>query len=236
MTTTTFFCVPPQCDYTQFDTSSLGGASSSTDQAVTTATSQSVNLIPEAISGSGSTWGTAEDGSLPGTWNVAPGATVTIAAGLQNDQNWLRAGFLYGQFGSSFYEFAAPFFGSDAGNETVSNYNTYSPGDNISSRVLDAATSPYGALYDWTQGHYIASVTFSSAETDTPRTNESVAAISLCTTCTVNNNGGYWLHGYYQPANSTSLDAWGAYTVQSASPYTVDRLNSQNWFAIPLLN
>ena len=127
-----------------------------------------------------------------------------------------------------------PFFASNQG--SIAGGTEIPPGDNVSFRVVNAeASGPGGGIYDYTLGEYVATYTFGYDEPATPRTNESISTILSCTSCTLNANAGYAVHGFFQPANAQTLDAWGSYTIVDSSPYSVTELNAQNYFAIPIL-
>jgi len=231
----TFLCQAPECNYVSFE------PSASATPTATTPSGQGpgpqgagADPQPEAVSGSGTTWGTSIDGTVPTSWNVPSSATVTVSAAVVNSQNTLRTGLLIGQHGSAFYSVPVPFFASSQG--SIAGGTEIPPGDNVSFRVVNAeASGPGGGIYDYTLGEYVATYTFGYDEPATPRTNESISTILSCTSCTLNANAGYAVHGFFQPANTQNLDAWGSYTIVDSSPYSVSELNAQNYFAIPIL-
>ena len=238
MKSTTFLCALPNCVYQDFEPLAVSPAFPPKPSPEPDLFPASSNLWePLAVSGSGTTWGTSEDGVLPDYEYVPTNATISICAAIQDPYQLFRAGFVDGVWGpqGTYSPYWFPLF-SDGIYAIFDNNVPADPGDNMSSRMVNVTTAPEGEIYDYTLGYYVATFTFQDYENETPRTNESFTAISTNPTVTVNNNSGYWLHGYYQPANTETLNSWGAYLVESASPYTVAKLNGTNWFATPILN
>lgn len=79
MKSATFLCAPPNCVYQDFELLAVSPAFPAKPSPEPDLFPASSNLWePLAVSGSGTTWGTSEDGVLPGSEYVPTNATISI--------------------------------------------------------------------------------------------------------------------------------------------------------------
>ncbi|MGC1185676.1 MAG: hypothetical protein WBA31_11100 [Candidatus Dormiibacterota bacterium] len=184
----------------------------------------------KCVSGTGTTWGTSITGLIPAQWSVADDTSVTIAAAISNSSTTLGTGMGIGLAG---YDYPVPFYEYGG---TITFFPTRLPSnDNVSFRVTNAQTSePDATVYDYSSSKYYLQAIFPYGEGSGSRTNLSPAVVTGSTTDYVNDNAGYTVHAYYEPAGSQSLIAWDTYDVYNDDPYVVNVLNAVNYFGQPL--